>query len=80
MPNEADTWLKFVLPKFQPQAAGWENEPHSIVEQRYFIDGCTIVRSDLEKLEAVLTANLQNTTCLHQSIPPKAFTGELTQR
>src|ERR1700733_6756307 len=39
--NEADTCRKFVLPKLQ--AAGWENEPHSIAEQRYFTDGRIIV-------------------------------------
>ena len=30
--NEADTCRKFVVPKLQ--AAGWDNEPHSIAEQR----------------------------------------------
>jgi hypothetical protein len=32
--NEADTCRKFFLPKLQ--AAGWENDPRSIAEQRYF--------------------------------------------
>ena len=32
MTNEADTCRKFVVPKLQ--AAGWDNEPHSIAEQR----------------------------------------------
>jgi hypothetical protein len=32
MPTEADTCRKFVVPKLQ--SAGWENEPHSIAEQR----------------------------------------------
>jgi len=41
--NEADTCRKFVLPKLL--AAGWENEPHSIAEQRYFTAGRIIVRS-----------------------------------
>jgi hypothetical protein len=36
-PTEADTCRKFVQPKLQ--AAGWDNEPHSIVEQRTFTDG-----------------------------------------
>ena len=37
MPNEANRCRKFVVPKLQ--AAGWDNEPHSIAEQRYFTDG-----------------------------------------
>ena len=35
--NEADTCRKFVLPKLQ--SAGWDNEPHSISEQRSITDG-----------------------------------------
>ena len=35
--SEADTCRKFVVPKLQ--AAGWDNEPHSIAEQRTFTDG-----------------------------------------
>src|SRR6185436_5519068 len=37
MHNEADTCRKFVVPKLQ--AAGWDNEPHSIAEQRTITDG-----------------------------------------
>ena len=37
MPNEADTCRKFVVPKLQ--AAGWDDEPHSIAEQRTITDG-----------------------------------------
>src|ERR1700681_4740919 len=37
MPTEADTCRKFVVPKLQ--AAGWDNEPHSIAEQRSITDG-----------------------------------------
>jgi type I restriction enzyme R subunit len=37
MPIEADTCRKFVVP--QLQAAGWDNEPHSIAEQRTITDG-----------------------------------------
>jgi type I restriction enzyme R subunit len=37
MLTEADTGRKFVVPKFQ--AAGWDNEPHSIAEQRTITDG-----------------------------------------
>jgi type I restriction enzyme, R subunit len=37
MLTEADTCRKFVVPKLQ--AAGWDNEPHSIAEQRTITDG-----------------------------------------
>src|ERR1700761_1899828 len=39
--NEADTCRKFVVPKLQK--AGWENEPHSLTEQKSFTDGRIIV-------------------------------------
>lgn len=35
--NEADTCRKFVVPKLQ--AAGWDNRPHAINEQKTFTDG-----------------------------------------
>jgi hypothetical protein len=35
------------------------------------------ILSMVEELEAVVTANLQRATRLRQSIPQKAFTGEL---
>ena len=35
--NEADTCRKYVLPKLQ--SAGWDDEPHSIAEQRKITDG-----------------------------------------
>lgn len=37
MLTEADTCRKFVVPKLQ--AAGWDNPPHAINEQRTFTDG-----------------------------------------
>ena len=40
--NEADTCRKSVVPKLQ--AAGWDDDPHSIAEQRYFTAGRIIVR------------------------------------
>ncbi|MGA2178071.1 MAG: DEAD/DEAH box helicase family protein [Verrucomicrobiota bacterium] len=42
MSTEADTCRKFVVPKLQ--AAGWDNDPHSIAEQRSFTDGRIVVR------------------------------------
>jgi type I restriction enzyme R subunit len=38
--NEADTCRKYVVPKLQ--SAGWDNEPHSIAEQRTITDGRVI--------------------------------------
>jgi hypothetical protein len=35
--NEADTCRKFVVPRLQ--AAGWDEEPHSIAEQRSISGG-----------------------------------------
>jgi type I restriction enzyme R subunit len=35
--SEADTCRKYVVPKLQ--AAGWDDEPHSIAEQRSITDG-----------------------------------------
>lgn len=40
MSNEADTCRKLVVPKLQ--AAGWDNDPHSIAEQRTITDGRVI--------------------------------------
>jgi type I restriction enzyme R subunit len=37
MPTEADTCRRFVVPKLQ--AAGWDDDPHSIAEQRTITDG-----------------------------------------
>src|SRR6266852_603946 len=37
MPTEADTCRRFVVPKLQ--AAGWDNDPYSIAEQRTITDG-----------------------------------------
>lgn len=39
--NEADTCREDVVPKLQ--SAGWENDPHSLTEQRSFTDGRIIV-------------------------------------
>jgi type I restriction enzyme R subunit len=44
MPTEADTCRKFLVPKLQ--AAGWEDEPHSIAEQRWFTPGRIVVRGN----------------------------------
>ncbi len=40
MPTEADTCRKYVVPKLQ--GSGWDNDPHSIAEQRTITDGRVI--------------------------------------
>src|ERR1039458_1246039 len=40
-PTEADTCRTYVVPKLQ--TAGWDTEPHSIVEQRQFTAGRIVV-------------------------------------
>ena len=42
MLTEADTCRKYVVPMLQGD--GWDNDPHSIAEQRFFTDGRIIVR------------------------------------
>ena len=42
--NEADTCRRFVVPLLQ--AAGWDNDPHSIAEQRFFTKGRIVVRGN----------------------------------
>ena len=39
--NEADTCRKYVVPKLQ--AAGWDDRPHAINEQRTFTDGKVVI-------------------------------------
>lgn len=58
--NEADTCRKYVVPKLQ--AAGWEDAPYSIAEQRYFtnpkgrirIIGGKVIRGDPKKSDYLL--------------------------
>jgi hypothetical protein len=42
--TEADTCRLLITPKLQ--AAGWENDPHSIAEQHSFTDGRLVVRGN----------------------------------
>ncbi len=44
MANEADTCRKYVVPLLL--AAGWDDEPHSIAEQRSFTDGRIVPRGN----------------------------------
>ena len=75
MSTEADTCRKFVVPKLQ--AAGWDNDPHSIAEQTRIVAEVERRLSVVEELEAVVSTNLQRATRLRQSILQKAFNGEL---
>jgi type I restriction enzyme R subunit len=42
MPTEAETCRTLITPKLL--AAGWDSDPHSLAEQRFFTDGRIIVR------------------------------------
>jgi len=44
MATEADTCRQFVVPRLQ--TAGWDSDPHSIAEQRFFTDGRILVRGN----------------------------------
>ena len=44
MPTEADTCRTLITPKLQ--AAGWDSDPHSITEQRFFTDGRIVVHGN----------------------------------
>ena len=48
--NEADTCRKLVLPLLQ--SAGWDDEPHSVAEQRTITDGRIV--SILEKEQRIV--------------------------
>ena len=50
MPTEADTCRTLITPKLQ--AAGWEDDPHSIAEQRTFTDGRIIVHGSRARRRA----------------------------
>jgi type I restriction enzyme R subunit len=45
--NEADTCRRYVVPKLQ--AAGWENSPHSVAEQKTITDGRIVVQGGLPR-------------------------------
>jgi len=61
--TEADTCRKFVVPRLQ--GASWENEPHSIAEQRTITDGRIIpvgkgfVRKPPKRVDYMATFLLQ---------------------
>ena len=89
MGTEADTCRTLITPKLQ--AAGWENDPHSIAEQRTFTatrpptlpKRCRLL-SELDALQAEVDAlnRLQAETAaelatLLPAILDRAFKGEL---
>lgn len=47
MANEADTCRTYVVPKLQ--AAGWDDDPYSIIEQRAFTDGRIVTHGETAK-------------------------------
>lgn len=50
MITEADTCRKYILPKLVE--AGWDNEPHSLTEQKTFTDGRIVVLGNRVKRQA----------------------------
>jgi hypothetical protein len=77
MPSEADTCRKFVVPKLQ--AAGWDNDPHSIAEQRYFTKGRILVevQTEVNTLKRLQTETAAELDVLLPAILDRAFKGEL---
>src|ERR1700739_2320236 len=73
MPTEADTCRKFVVPKLQ--AAGWDNDPHSIAEQRTITDGRVVpvgkgfIRKPPKRVDYLLRYTREFTLAL---VEPKA--------
>src|SRR5437773_11512816 len=55
MPTEADTCRRLVVPKLQ--AAGWDNDPYSITEQRTFTDGRIVVTGNRIRRRAAKRAD-----------------------
>lgn len=79
--NEPDTCRRLVVPKLQ--AAGWENDPHSITEQRYFTDGRIVVRGNRaerkkgKKADYLLRYTRDFPIAVVEAILDRAFKGEL---
>ena len=55
MGTEADTCRTLITPKLQ--AVGWDNDPHSIAEQRSFTDGRIVVHGSQAKHRPVKCAD-----------------------
>jgi len=74
MGTEADTCRTLIIPKLQ--AAGWEQEPHSIAEQRTFADGriCTEVLTAENAQSAEENLELHDDTTPYNTL--SASTGE----
>ena len=77
MLTEADTCRKYVVPKLQ--GAGWDNDPHSIAEQRFFTDGRITVRGSQASRQCWLTSafSLQHSALAYpsaSSLQPWALT------
>lgn len=81
MLTEADTCRKYVVPKLQ--GAGWDNNPHSIAEQRFFTDGRIIVRGSQatrrpgKKADYLLRYTRDFPIAVVKAILDRAFKGEL---
>ena len=86
MPTEADTCRKLVVPKLR--AAGWDTDPHSIAEQRYFTKGripeqrrivaeLDALQAEVDALKRLQTETAVELDALLFAILDKALKGEL---
>ena len=76
--TEADTCRKFVVPLLQK--AGWDNDPHSLAEQRYFTAGRIVAQGRTARRRPGTRADylLRHTRDLPLAvIEVTAFKGEL---
>jgi len=75
MPTEADTCRKLVAPKLQ--AAGWDNEPHSIAEQRRIVGELDALQAEVDALKRLQAETAAELDALLPAILDRAFKGEL---
>jgi type I restriction enzyme R subunit len=73
--NEADTCRRLIVPKLQ--AAGWDNDPHSIAEQRWFTKAREILDDLLERYAA--DGELQFTLPEVLKVPPISWHGNVNE-
>ena len=75
MPTEADTCRTYVVPKLQ--AAGWENEPHSIAEQRRIVAELDALQAEVDALKRLQAETATELDALLPAVLDRAFKGEL---
>ncbi len=73
--SEADTCRKHVVPRLQ--AAGWDNEPHAINEQRRIVTELDALQAKVDVLKKLQAETQAELDALLPSILDRAFKGEL---